>query len=103
MAIRGNKKGLEFYFKIVELRLIEKVKVSVKTTDCLYQAALFKYKAASDENDSNALLKIDFQRFELGQRNNFQQQAYAHLRDYLADDFIEDVLDNGQQLKINNK
>lgn len=103
MAIRANKKGVEFYFKIIEIRLIKLVVNSVKTTRCLYQAALYKDKASADQDDSNSLLRLEFLNFELGQGNNYEQQCYSHLTGYLGADFIEDVLENGQKIKnINN-
>ena len=101
MAIRGKRKEMEFYFKIVELRLIQVVRDSVKSTNCIYQAALYKDKEMADLDDNNSILRTEFISFQLGQGNNFQQQAYDHLRTYLADDFIEDVLENGQGLKTN--
>lgn len=101
MAIRGNKKEIEFYFKIMEIRLIKKVVDSVKTNVCLYQAWLFKDKAAADQDDNNAIVKMDFLKFELGPGQNYEQQCYAHLTDHLGNDFIEDVLENGQGLRKN--
>src|SRR5690606_3932237 len=101
MAIRGKKVGIELYFKIMEIRLIKRVVNEIKTTECHYQAWLFKDKASADQDDNNAIVKLDFLKFELGQGNNYEQQCYAHLKSHLGNDWIEDVVENGngEQLK----
>ena len=100
MAIRGNRRGLEFYYKILEIKLSKVTQNNNTIVYCTYEAGLFANKTLADESDDNMLTRTGLLTFEKDPGNNYEQQCYSHLTTHLGPDFIEDIIEGGNGLKI---